>query len=128
MTFLGSNFFNVNCFDNLKAEIEKMIRIYCEQIKTEENLNIDLIAEMCDGFTGADIKSLVCDSLIKAFHRTQETNQAMSCDFNEMKLNDRSQDVSLTLDIVISRADFQSGVENIERTINRSERNELTKM
>ncbi len=57
------------CF-SLKVEIKDIIKIYAKQIKLDDDIDLDEVTIQCDNFTGADIKALVCDALIRAFHRT----------------------------------------------------------
>ncbi len=103
-----------------------MIKIYCKQVRVSEDVNLDKIADKCDCFTGADIKSLVCDALIRAFHRTQNktTNE-----FIEIKLDDKlDSQTDLISNIIINTTDFLASVETIQKSFNRYERIKLNKM
>jgi SpoVK/Ycf46/Vps4 family AAA+-type ATPase len=68
--------------------------------------------------SGADIKSIVCDSFLKAFHRLHSTSTT----------HDLQEETILRSSIRINQSDFISSIEAIQQTINKNERIKLKKM
>ena len=91
----------------------------------DSDIDLDELSKMCKDFSGADIKSIVCDALVKAFHRAHDslTNEKGL----DLKMtssphqNEVSQD-KLQSCIKISMQDMVTSVETIKKTINMNER------
>lgn len=102
---------------NFKEEIREIIRIYCKDLNLDENVVLEELAEMCEGLTGADLKSVVCDALIKAFHKAHK--------------NLDGEDIlesSLIASIKLEKDHLISSIQTIKQTINKNERIKLKKM
>ena len=113
------------CFE--KDEIKEIIKIYSKEFKLCENVNFDEIAKLCDNFTGADIKSVVCDAMIKAFHRIYDEND-LDCSFSDYFQNNNEKNDDLISNVVISNSDFLSSIKTIQKSINNDERRNLNKL
>ena len=111
------------------------------EINLSADIDSGVIAEMCSELTGADVKSIVCDALVKAFHRAH--NEITKSDLpqidndNGFKLNlnvkNDYEDVlamqqKLQSSIVIEKHDLLSSVESVKKTINKNEREKLKRM
>ena len=83
------------------------------------DVDLDELAKLCDEFTGADVKSIVCDALLKAFHRVHQT-MAESDSHSSLHKED-----DLRNSIRISKDDFVSSIATINKTINHKERQKL---
>jgi ATP-dependent 26S proteasome regulatory subunit len=108
-----------------KDEIKEILKIYAKELQLESNVDLNKIAEMCDEFTGADIKSVVCDALIKAFHRAHDelTSKADALvDFASNKILKQESIKSL---IKVNNEDFVSSITAIKTTIDKGERFKL---
>lgn len=79
----------------------------------------ELCEEWCkeeDYLTGADIKSVACDALVKAFHRAHN------------ELDDSLDQSEIRSSIEICRADLVSSLESVKKTISKKEREQLKLM
>ena len=65
--FFSSNEIYIDYF--LKEEIKEIYKIYSNEMNLESDVDLELISRMSEDMSGADIKSVVCDSFLKAFHR-----------------------------------------------------------
>ena len=88
----------------------------------DDDVDLDELAKLCDEFTGADVKSIVCDALLKAFHRVHQTISESESFSSPHKEDD------LRNSIKISREDFVASIETINKTINHKERLKLKTM
>lgn len=114
-----------------------ILEIYSKQVKLDTSVNFIELANLCENFTGADIKALVCDALIRAFHRIYEKNNdfddqldvkwSQFYTINKSNDNIKSQE-DLLSNIYISQDDFLTSLNTIEKSINKSERLRLNKM
>ena len=95
-----------------EKEIEEIFRIYCENIKLCNDVDLKELCIHCELFTGADIKSVVCDALIKAFHKAQK----------------QSSEEDILKSIRLDKNDFISSLNSIKNTINLNERKKLKAM
>lgn len=79
---------------------------------------------MCKDFSGADLKSIVCDALVKGFHRAHDSlanEKGLDLKIGSSQQTEISQDM-LQSRIKISMHDMTSSVETIKKTINMNER------
>jgi SpoVK/Ycf46/Vps4 family AAA+-type ATPase len=79
---------------------------------------------MCKDFSGADLKSIVCDALVKAFHRSHDNlakEKGLDLKIGSSQQNEISQDMIQSC-IKISMQDLTTSVETIKKTINMNER------
>lgn len=83
-----------------------------------EDVDLDELSKLCEGFTGADLKSVVCDAMIKAFHRAHKTLQG----------DEKVSQEKLKSLIRIESLDLKTSIEAIKQTINKNERFKLTMM
>lgn len=95
-----------------EQEIEEIFRINCEKIKLSSDVDFKELCICCELFTGADIKSIVCDALIKAFHKVEKQY---------------SQE-NILESIRLDKDDFISSLNSIKNTINLNERKKLKAM
>ena len=92
-------------------------------MKLGNDVNLGELSVLCDNFTGADIKSVVCDALLKGFHRVND-----KLDKNPKKKKNDNDDDLVRGSIEIERRDFLSSIESIKQSINTSERLKFKKM
>ena len=93
-----------------------------------EDVNLDEISKLCDHFTGADIKSLVCDAMIKAFHRVYDKNDENEENLNKYFDNKKNKNENeMISNIIISNVDILSSIKTILKSINKAERQNLNK-
>ena len=97
--------------------MKKIFEIYSNEMSLESDVDFNPIIGLCQDLSGADIKSIVCDSFLKAFHRLHSTS-----DTHNLK------EETLRSSIRIKQSDFISSIEVIQQTINKSERIKLKKM
>ena len=112
----------------LKEEIEATIRIYCAGTQLCSDVDLKALSEDCaeSFFTGADIKSLMCDALVKAFHRViNESTDLRSADKRDI---DQAKQKDLKNSVKISMNDLQDALAEIKKTVNKKERAQLKKM
>jgi SpoVK/Ycf46/Vps4 family AAA+-type ATPase len=97
-----------------------------KELQVENDVDLNKIAEMCDEFTGADIKSVVCDALIKAFHRAH-SNLTSKVDASIEYLSKKKAFKQDTVrdSIKVNNEDFVSSIKAIRATIDKSERFKL---
>jgi SpoVK/Ycf46/Vps4 family AAA+-type ATPase len=97
----------------------------------DPNIDLETISDMCSNFTGADVKSVVCDALVKAFHRAHSSlNLEKSLEFDRFK-SENEKTVSqeeLRSSIRINSNDLISSINTIKQTININERIRLKNM
>jgi SpoVK/Ycf46/Vps4 family AAA+-type ATPase len=99
-----------------------------------ENIDFEELSRLCVNFSGADIKSVVCDALVKAFHRvTAATNNATDSmcfaqQFDNGDLIVENLSENLISLIRIEKNDLMSSIESIKQTINEKERNKMRLM
>ena len=94
-----------------------------------EDVNLDEISKLCNHFTGADIKSLVCDAMIKAFHRVYDKNDENEENLNKYFDNKKNKNENdIISNIMISNVDFLSSIKTIQKSINKTERQNLNKL
>jgi SpoVK/Ycf46/Vps4 family AAA+-type ATPase len=97
----------------------------------DENINLDDVSSMCIGFTGADVKSAVCDALVKAFHRAHNSlsmNDGLEIDTLKSEENASISQEKLRNSIRIEEKDLISSINTIKQSINQSERTRLKNM
>ena len=97
----------------------------------DANIDIESLSESCVGFSGADIKSVICDALVKAFHRTKSILNLN--DDNKFKsfTSETRKNVSqekLRSSIRIEENDLISSIHAIKQTINQNERQKLKRL
>lgn len=88
----------------------------------ESDVDFEVLSRLCQDMSGADIKSIVCDSFLKAFHRLHTSASLLLVD-DENKIKEK-----LRSSIKIAQLDFISSIESIQQTINKNERTKLKKM
>lgn len=89
----------------------------------ESDVDFDELSRLCEDLSGADIKSIVCDAFLKAFHRTHDNLVVPS------KTSITETDtVVLRKSIKINRLDFVSSIDLVKQAINKNERIKLKKM
>lgn len=84
----------------------------------DDDVNFEELSQCCVDLSGADIKSIVCDAFLKAFHRTKST----------LFLENNKDSDNLRNSIKICNLDFVLSYESIKQTINKNERFKLKKM
>jgi SpoVK/Ycf46/Vps4 family AAA+-type ATPase len=118
----------------LKEEIKEIFALYLSETKLSENVNIEVLADMCVDLTGADVKSVVCDALVRAFHRAHKSlaSESVQDDPFDMKISasNDSEAVQMRLQesIVIDHVDLVTSIETVRKTINKTERLSLKRM
>lgn len=95
-----------------QTELEKIFQIYCQNIKLSSDIDFKDLSILCPYFTGADIKSVVCDAMIKAFHKTDK----------------QSSQSNIFDSIIIEKNDLLSSLNSIRNSINLNERKKLKNM
>jgi peroxin-1 len=124
-------------FPNLfKEEKKNIFKIYSNDLNFNEDVDFDVLCQYCEDFTGADIKAVVCDALLKAFHRMNKVKnvKALSAeDENEMLRQSCSMDFDCNEDelkklIRIQQEDFLLSINSIKESINQNERQKLKRM
>lgn len=106
----------------LKSELKETLELYCAGMKMASDVCLGELSEMCEDFTGADVKSVVCDALLKSFHRVKaniELTRPGEFEENEADLRGR---------IVIEMQDFVSSVQEIKKMLDKDERRKNTRM
>ena len=98
-------------------ELKETFEIYCAGMQLN-NVDFSELSEMCVGFTGADVKSVACDALLKSFHRVKV----------ELDPVGKGNEADLRSKLFIEREDFVTSIEEIKQTIDSNERNKLTRM
>ena len=114
-----------------KNEIQKILSLYCNEMNLDSNIDIGVISEMCTDFSGADIKSVVCDALVKAFHRAHnDLSTEDNSEFKSFKHEDNKNILQekLRSSIKIEENDLISGINTIKQTINKNERLKLKRL
>jgi len=98
-----------------RNEIEQIFKIYTNEMNLEEDY-FDKLSSLCVDLmlSGADIKSIVCDAYLKAFHR-------VTLPIN----NNNNDDENLRSLIKVKYSDFETSINEMKRTINRNERIKL---
>lgn len=90
-----------------------------------EEVDLNELAGMCVNFSGADVKSVICDALVKAFHRA---NKHLKQTDDVLKLSQTASAAeSLSGLIKIEKEDLISSIESIKQTINQNERVRMKK-
>ena len=93
-----------------------------------EDVNLDEISKLCDNFSGAGIKSLVCDGMIKAFHHYHDKIDENQFEGNLNKYFDDKKNKNendIISNITITNLDFLSTIKTIQKSINKTERRNL---
>lgn len=92
----------------------------------EEDIDLRVLSGLCDDFTGADIKSVVCDAFLKAFHRFNDINPLKK----EKNIKEKVMDIDQNLrsKIIINLSDMNESIETIRKSINKNERNRFKKL
>jgi SpoVK/Ycf46/Vps4 family AAA+-type ATPase len=119
----------------LKEEIVSILNLYVNEMNLNSDVDLNEISEFCVGLSGADIKSIVCDSLVKAFHRAHKNLKGQNEDESnfEVKLGSNVEDLNsiqekLQSSIKIERNDLTTSIDTFKKTINKSEREDLKEM
>ncbi|RMZ93119.1 Peroxisome biogenesis factor 1 [Brachionus plicatilis] len=94
-----------------KSELEKIFQIYCANVKVSDDVDWKDVAGYCEFFSGADVKSAICDALIKAFHKVEKEK----CE----------QDILES--IILDKGVLMSSLDSIRDSINLNERKKLKK-
>ena len=89
----------------------------------ESGVNFDELSKLSEDLSGADIKSIVCDAFLKAFHRTQDSLVITT----KVSLVEKDT-FNLRNSIKINQTDFISSIESVKLTINKNERIKLKRM
>lgn len=87
------------------------------------DVDLDTLSSLCCDFTGADIKSVVCDAMLKAFHRLHPTTNGLIGSNLEAP-----EDEDHRLKIQIEMDDLLSCAESVRESMNRGERQKLRRM
>jgi SpoVK/Ycf46/Vps4 family AAA+-type ATPase len=121
-----------------KNEIREIFDLYLNETKLADDVSVEELAELCDDLTGADVKSIVCDALVKAFHRAHKTlancddcgEEEFSLRMNSAKssVENEAMQVELQAAIEIKREDLATSVEAVKKTVNGVERQALKRM
>jgi SpoVK/Ycf46/Vps4 family AAA+-type ATPase len=82
-----------------------------------DEIDLTELCKQCVNFSGADVKSVMCDALVKAFHRIKGNLQLEPEE--SLKIESHEDLVEL---IRIENYDLISSVESIRESINASER------
>ena len=95
----------------------------------DENIDLDDVSSMCLGFTGADVKSAVCDALVIAFHHNSlSMSDGLEVDTLKSEENPSHSQEKLRNSIRIEAKDLISSINTIQQSINQSERIRLKNM
>lgn len=112
-----------------EAELIELIHIYCSKVKLEKTVDLSMLVKDCTYFTGADIKSLICDALLKAFHRLYDKFELNEEDFSVEQFNfDKESRKDIVDKITITHEDLLTSIKTIKKTININERIRLNGM
>ena len=93
-----------------------------------EKISIEELSEMCEGLTGADIKSIVGDAQVKAFHRVTKSDNSFIFEGAARSWEEKKQTDDLVNLIKVEKEDLLTSIKAIRQTINFSERNKLKMM
>ncbi len=99
-------------FPDIK-DLEKIFKVYLGGISLSEEINVEEVSGMCEGFTGADVKAVVCDAVLKAFHRVRS---------NSLGGEVKKSEIEVRID------DLVDGVQGVQKSINMEERRKLKRM
>ena len=92
-----------------------------------ENIDLDELVDLCEGLSGADIKAIVGDALVKAFHRITKDNDdfllTSSCETNRHK-----QTEELISQVKIEKNDLLTSIASLKQAVNFNERKKLKLM
>lgn len=86
------------------------------------DVDLDTLSSVCCDFTGADIKSVVCDAMLKAFHRLYPTDGLMANTSKAPEEEDHR------LRIQIEMGDLLTCAESVRASMSRGERQKLHRM
>ena len=95
--------------------------LYCNGMNLSSDVDLDALSSVCCDFTGADIKSMVCDAMLKAFHR-------LHLPTNEFGRSDKALEEDQRLMIQIEMDDLLTSAETLRDSMNRAERQRLRRM
>ena len=92
-----------------------------------DNIDLDELVDLCEGLSGADIKAIVGDALVKAFHRITKDNDdfllTSSCEANRHK-----QTEELISQVKIEKNDLLTSIASLKQSVNFNERKKLKLM
>lgn len=112
----------------LKEELRKIMGLYLEKLKFDrEKISIDELSDMCEGLSGADVKSIVGDALVKAFHRATKGDHSFLLE-SRRDLSTQTSDNDLMEKICVEKDDLLVSIDSIKQTINLNERHKLKLM
>ena len=95
-------------FLNLEAR-KNIIKNFLKEFKLEDGFDIDRIAQMIEGYTGAEIINLCREASLKKIYRRNG-----KIDFNQLK-NILNKKTELILDTPISQRDFEDAIRSVFR-------------
>lgn len=106
-----------------KDELKRILELYLGKVRLDRSeISIDELSKLCDGLSGADIKSIVNDALVKAFHRAAKEDKSLLIYYNQ------KQSENLINQIELKREDLITSIESVKQTVNFNERNKLKLM
>lgn len=112
----------------LKEELRKIMGLYLEKLNFDrEKISIDELSDMCEGLSGADVKSIVGDALVKAFHRATKGDHSFLLE-SRRDLQTSDKENELIEKICVEKDDLLASINSIKQTINFNERHKLKLM
>ena len=88
---------------------KNIIKNFLKEFKLEDGFDIDRIAQMIEGYTGAEIINLCREATLKKIYRRNG-----KIDFNQLK-NILNKKTELILDTPISQRDFEDAIRSVFR-------------
>jgi peroxin-1 len=106
-----------------KNEIFEIYSLYLKDINRDDQINLREIAELSTDFSGADIKSVVCDAVLRAFHRIKDVSAE-----SIQTLNQNLDSESIRESIKIEAQDLIQSIQSIRKSISALDRAKLKYM
>lgn len=108
--------------------MKRIIGLYLGRSRFDsDNIDLDELVDLCEGLSGADIKAIVGDALVKAFHRITKDNDdfllTSSCEANRHK-----QTEELISQVKIEKNDLLTSIASLKQSVNFNERKKLKLM
>jgi len=97
------------------GELAEIFRVYLEGgMSVGEGVCVEEMGGLCEEFTGADVKAVVCDALLRAFRRVREGGDGGG--------------QVLRSEVRVERQDLVDAVRGVAESVNREERRRLRRM
>jgi len=92
-----------------------------------DEIDVDELSELCEGLSGADVKSIVGDALVKAFHRVTKEDNSFFLATGHVHDNSKQSNDFIN-SIKVEKDDLLTSINSIKQTINFNERKKLKLM